>query len=269
MKKIAILLSCMHQKDAAIVGRSGIETDVVVVNQCDEDSVQQSTFTNSRGEECQLRFVKTTERGLSRSRTKAIAESDAEICVVCDDDEQFLPSYAHIISQAYDAHPEADVIAFRIDGAGKTYPSREKRVGYLGALRIWSLQITFRRQAVVSVGIRFDEEMGSGTGHGGGEENAFLYSCLRHGLKIHYVPQTIAALDEKSASQWFDGFTEKFFLNRGWQTERYMGKASATLYALYYTVSKHSLYRTDCTFLKALKNMLIGIYKKNLYREAQ
>ena len=39
-----ILISCMHQKDASIIKRSNIQSDVVVVNQCDHDSIEEYDF---------------------------------------------------------------------------------------------------------------------------------------------------------------------------------------------------------------------------------
>lgn len=36
-----ILISCMHQKDASIIKRSNVQSDVVVVNQCDHDSIEE------------------------------------------------------------------------------------------------------------------------------------------------------------------------------------------------------------------------------------
>ena len=65
---VQVLISCMHQKDAGIIRRSNIQSDVVVINQCNENRREDFTFRNRKGEECKAIVIYTTERGLSRSR---------------------------------------------------------------------------------------------------------------------------------------------------------------------------------------------------------
>ena len=259
-QSIEILMSCMHQKDTGIVQRSAIKTNVVVVNQCDIDSVQNETLTDENGVTHNIKFISTTERGLSRSRNMAVKNASSDICIIADDDEMFVDGYAQIISKAYEEYPNADIIAFKICNSGKTYPEKPEKIWYLGALKVASLEITFRRKSIIDKNILFDEEMGSGTGHGGGEENKFLYDCLHKGLKIQYVPKTIATLDETSGSQWFNGYTEQFFYNRGWQTKRFMGTIPAILYAFYYVIKKRSEYCKDIGSWTALRCTLKGIF---------
>ena len=52
--EIQVLVSCMHQNDAAILKRSNIRGAALVVNQCDYDRVDTSTFST---------IINTTERG--------------------------------------------------------------------------------------------------------------------------------------------------------------------------------------------------------------
>lgn len=264
---ISVLISCMHQKDTGIVKRSNVRTNAVVVNQCDRNSTESSLFTDADGKSHRLSFICTKERGLSRSRNMAIDNSEDDICLIMDDDETLVNNYENIITDAYRKYSDADVIVFNVDAHdGKVYAKNPHKVDFLSALKVTSSEISFRRKSILDRQIHFDVEMGSGTGHGAGEENAFLYECLRKGLRIQYVPHKIAALDLTSESQWFKGFTEKFFLQRGWATERYMGKAMATLYTLYYVVRKRNMYKQDCTIWKALKNSLKGVYCKKCIR---
>ena len=261
---IEVLLSCMHQKDTSIVPRSNIQTNAVVVNQCDEESVISETFVNKKGETHSIRFISTTERGLSRSRNMAIRNSIADVCVIADDDQTMYDNYAEMIASAYAEYPNADVIAFnflRDDGTKKHDLKRPRNIGHIGALRISSIQITFRRKSVVDHNILFDEEMGAGTGHGAGEENKFLYDCLSHGLRIIEMPTVIARLNPGKPSSWFHGFDKRFFFNLGWTARRIMGGFFATLYAFYYCVSKYQLYKKDCSFTSALSAFLKGLFK--------
>lgn len=262
--KLETLISCMHQKDAYIASRSNVKTDCVIVNQCDADSSASQPYIDAIGNSHNLKFISTTERGLSSSRNMAIKNSTGDICLIMDDDEILDDNYESTILNAYLLYPDADVIAFKVRNLEKNYIASPKKLSYLGVLRVSSDEITFRRDSVTAKGITFDTEMGSGTGHGSGEEVAFLYSCLRKGLTVRYVPEYISTLDPNSDSQWFKGFTSRFFLERGWATARYMGKPMAILYALYYTIRKHKFYSKDCTFGSALAYTLKGIFMKSL-----
>ena len=79
---VVVLLSCMHQNDVNIIQRSNIQTDVVVINQTDIDTVDEFDFINRKGRRCHALFISTTERGLSRSRNLAIASAEkADVCM--------------------------------------------------------------------------------------------------------------------------------------------------------------------------------------------
>ena len=89
-----LLIACMHEKDTSIIKRSNVQSDVVVVNQCDHDSVEEFDFLNKKGITCHAKFINTTERGLSRSRNMAIENAQkADVCYICDDDEYLVDDY--------------------------------------------------------------------------------------------------------------------------------------------------------------------------------
>lgn len=258
-----ILMSCMHRKDMQIVKDSQINCDVLVVNQCDESREEQSS------ERCQ-RMIYTKERGLSKSRNMAIDRAWADICLLSDDDELFQHDVEERVLKAYADYPEADIIAFKVDNADtfgygvnnskRIYPNHAYKCGLIGCLHISSWQISFRRASIVEKAIRFDELMGSGTGHGAQEESKFLIDCLRAGLTIWFVPITVATMIDSEESQWFKGFDKIFFIDRGWATRRFLGWWLATLYAFYYAWKKRSMYKQDISPMCALGCMLRGIF---------
>ena len=267
--KLEVLLSCMHQSDVSIASQVNLQSDAVIVNQCDTENTQEICFNNSVGDSCKILFISTKERGLSKSRNMAIRNSQADICLIADDDECLDTDYPQTIIQAFQKYPQADIIAFDFTVDGKpqrNYVDKVKKIGYLSALRISSIQIAFRRHIIKNKGIFFDEEMGAGTGHGAGEENKFLYDCLHKGLKILFVPNHIVSLQERTTSTWFMGYNERFYLQKGWETRRYMGKLYATLFAFYTTLAKRRLYKENCSSFTVLKAMLCGIYSKNVFK---
>lgn len=252
---LEVLLSCMHQKDMAIVERSRIQSDVLVINQCDRNGRVETTSNGNR-----FRMISTTERGLSRSRNKALEHACGDICLICDDDEIFEEGYREAILKAFEENPKADIITFALHHPTRQFPKHRKRLGYIGALQSCSFQIAFRRERVLEKNIRFDVEMGSGTGNGGGEENMFLIDCLKRGLRLWYVPVIIATVGQ-SSSQWFEGHTDRFFLNRGWVNRRLLGLFGAWAYALEYSIVKYPRYKKDNSFWHALYYQIAGTFK--------
>ena len=254
-------MSCMNRDNADIVHQANIQSDVIVINQCDRDGEEIGYFVNKYGERCRIDMIYTTERGLSRSRNMAIRKSEADICLFCDDDEVFEDDYVRIVRESFESDRHSDIVAFALNYFKKQFPDRDYRIGYVKALSVVSLQIAFLRRSVVDNGIGFDVEMGSGTGHGAGEENKFMFDCLRKRLTAYYDHHVIATVPY-AESNWFKGFTPTFFYNRGWATKRYLGKFWATIYAFYYSVRKYPMYRRETAFLSALSNTLHGVFSK-------
>lgn len=260
--KLTVLISCMHQKDASIIARSNIQTDVVIINQCDEDSTNTIVFMNKNGEECICKMINTTSRGLSKSRNMAInAAGDVDVCVICDDDEVFPDNYEEVILSAYSSNPNLSVACFAIDWEKREYPKIKQKMNFRQILRTSSQQITFLRDKVLEHNILFDEKMGSGTGNGGGEENKFLLDCRKVGLQMIYYPQKIATIC-KGESQWFHGYTEKFFRNQGWSVRRLLGTIFGYAYIWYYAFKHYRLYKRNIGFFSAIVNMHKGYLEK-------
>ena len=87
----------------------------------------------------------------------------------------------------------------------------------------------------------------------------FLYDCLKKGLRLYYVPVAIGKMIE-GESQWFHGFNEDYFYDRGLFTRKLMGRFGATFYAVYYIVFKYQKYRENITIWKALQKIFAGIW---------
>lgn len=265
--KIEVLISCMHQKDRSIIERSNIQTDVVVVNQCDIDSREEYMFLNKQGKLCHALLISTTERGLSRSRNMAIANSTADICLICDDDEILNDHYPLIILEAF-KQTHSDLIAFKIENTGKKYSKKIKKIGYLGALKLASWQLAFKRESILRQNIKFDITLGSGVSKAGGEENMFVYDCLKVDLRVMYIPRSIGKMIPIE-SKWFYGFTKEYFYDRGTMTRKLMGLLFASIYAVYYLIRKYPLYEKDINFYSATKSLFQGLFrtKENTKKE--
>lgn len=258
--KLEVLVSCMHQENADIAARSRLTGNVLIVNQCGREETQE--FDGGR-----VKMLSTMQRGLTRSRNMAIGASDADVCLLCDDDETFLDGYEEAILNAYCDLPQADVIIFKMRDRAPSFDDRVQRLRFPKTMRVSSWQISFRRESLNKSGVRFDELLGAGTGNGAEEELKFLLDCQRKGLEIWYVPSEIASVSQEK-STWYDGFTETFFENRGATTRYILGFPLATAYALYYVARKRPLYQETITPGKAFKATMRGVCENRIAKQA-
>lgn len=269
---LEVLISCMNQQNMKIAEMTGIQTDALIINQCPQSEIlneiksDQNTSGRQNKTLVNIRMLNTNTRGLSKSRNLAIQHAVGDVCLLCDDDEQLDSSYEDTILNAYAELPDADIICFRISNQPSRLTQKTQRLTQWTAMRIASWQITFRRESILKRGIQFDENMGAGTGNGGGEEVKFLRDCIKAGLKSYYVPKSIGTV-EQTDSTWFRGFNRDFFYKRG-ITNRYMlGLPVSILYAAYYTMVKRDLYKEYVTPWQSFKYTLDGIISNDIAKQ--
>lgn len=209
-----VLLSTMHQNDWSIVEKSNIKTSAVIVNQCDLDDYEEKAYSFGT-----IKMISTLERGLSRSRNMALANSTADICVLCDDDIVFHDDYAEKIINAFTELPNADVIVFNIISKNTDKRAQEKLFKSIKRIPSYksysSVHIAFRRASIVDKNIYFDIDFGAGSGKYSFAEDSLFFSKLHNnGLKSYVYPAIIADLYTLS-STWFSGFNKKYFYDTG------------------------------------------------------
>lgn len=260
--KLNVLISCMHETDTSIVARSNIQSDAVVVNQCDTNSVIEYDFTNKNGKVCHVKFINTTERGLSRSRNMAIANSWGDICLIADDDEKFANNYEDVIIKAFnDINSDVIALGFHYTNRGRNNFNKRTKINWFNFLKICSVQISFKRNSIMTHKIKFAENMGSGTGNGSGEENKFISDCLRNKLLIYAEPCDIAEIDYNiEDSKWFKGYDKSYFVNKGWSIKQSIGVIGALLFSIILCVRRASEINHDINPIKAFIYMTKGVF---------
>lgn len=254
--KLSVLLSAMFLKDENYIDSLNINSDCVVINQCDDEAQSVISHSTPGGEKINVCYVKTRERGLSKSRNMAIAHSDGDVCILCDNDVEYEAGYEKMITSAYERHPDADVIVFFIKRPERSTPvfDRDKRMGYLSVLKIFSPEVSFKKESIK--GIRFNESFGAGAKYIMGEENIFLYECLKRHLKVIYVPCKIASVRQEE-STWFKGYTQEFFISRG-ANYAAMSRLFSIVLILQFALRKKSLYSDRFTTGQTIKMMFRG-----------
>ncbi len=212
--KLEVLISAMHQKDFSIAENTGIKGDLLIINQCDEDSYQEKQTESGL-----WRMISTAERGLSKSRNMALDNARGDILLFADDDEVLEDNYEDFILNAYKELPDASAIVFNINRINNNLKKTYYKIGKIRLAPSYrgygSPMITVRLKDIDKHGIRFNEKFGAGTAWGGGEENLFQKDIQKNKLKIYEYPATIATIDYGNGSQWFEGYDQKYFYNLG------------------------------------------------------
>lgn len=210
--KVQVLVAAMGQKDHSLLDRMNIQSDVIVGNQCDYDSVARFEWKGHRAI-----YLSFAERGVGLNRNNALMRADGDVCLFADDDMRYCDDYVSIVAEAFEQHPEADVLVFNLIEKEITRKVIRKfeRVRWYNFLRYGTARVAVRNNAIRQNGIYFNQCFGGGTSHCHGEDNLFLAACLQKGLKIYAVPAYIAELTEERPSSWDTGYDEKYIKDQG------------------------------------------------------
>jgi glycosyltransferase involved in cell wall biosynthesis len=272
----------MNQSGYNILNDMNIKSDILVINQCDEESsltlspldrtadlseISKSVLAVSAIREGHsTSWINTRERGLSKSRNMALRNAAADICLLADDDLVYIDGYADTIVRSFEAHPEIDIMAFQVIGIEKTfktYSPNDKKLNYLSSMRVSTVQIAFRLASIRQKNISFNEMFGSGSIYSSGEENIFLFDCLKKGLRILYKAVKIADLHMGNSS-WFHGYNEKYFISKGAAYHAMSGLWSYIL-ILQFALRHYKAYKRKCRLIDSITLMLRG---KREYKRA-
>lgn len=188
--RVEVLLSTMRRSDPlALAAKMGLpdDVDLLVVNQCPEGSIPED-FDDGR-----IRMKSYLERGLARSRNRALDEARGDLLIFADDDCRIEPDLGPLIRSAFARQPGTAVISFQYaDEHGvvqKRYPRRPCRHRRFSLLRVASVEIAMDRRLLGAV--RFDERFGLGTEVPLGAECVFLARAMRAGLSLRFEPKTV------------------------------------------------------------------------------
>ena len=71
---LEVLLSCMYQEDMGIAVRARVQSDLLIINQCNKNGIDEVTDGVHH-----IRMISSTERGLSKSRNMALENACGDI----------------------------------------------------------------------------------------------------------------------------------------------------------------------------------------------
>ena len=209
---VEVLVSGMNQNMETLVEQMRLESDAVIINQCDRQGYEGTEYKGYR-----IRFFSSPERGIGNSRNAAIDRADGDICLFSDEDIVYEPGYAQAIEQEFAANPEADMILFNIqvEESRRTYfITDRKRVRWYNCGRYGAVSFAVRRRVLEQSGVKFSLLFGGGARFSNGEDNLFLKELMDGGCLVYTAPVLIGR-EVAGESSWFKGYDKKFFYDRG------------------------------------------------------
>ena len=181
--KLQVLVSCMHQQDYSLLEKMNIQTDAIIINQCDINKFEDIKYRNNL-----VKFISLNERGVGKSRNNALLRADSDICLFADEDVSYVDGYEDIIIKAFKKNPDADIILFNLESTNKQIPiyqiTKEKRVRKYNFLKYGTVRIAAKVSSLRKANVHFSLLFGGGTKYGSGEDSLFLKDCISRGLKI-------------------------------------------------------------------------------------
>ena len=210
--KLQVLVSAVEKDVESLPGKMGLETDAVVVNQCQGYGYLEYQHKGRR-----IQCFSMAERGVGLSRNTALFHASGDICLFSDEDIVLYPGYEKAVLAAFEENPDGDIITFnfKVDPSRATYYNKEKkRIRWYNYGRYPTYAVAARLEALRRANVSFSLLFGGGARYSNGEDSLFLRDCLKAGLRIY--SHTVCIGEEKEReSTWFTGYHEKFFRDRG------------------------------------------------------
>ena len=209
---IQTLVSGVKLNTETVAESMNLQCDSIVINQCEEYAYEEYDFKGNR-----IHCFSFNERGVGLSRNNALLRSDADIILFSDEDIVYEDGYAERIVKAFEERPDADMLLFNmeVEADRATYHTdKEMRIHRWNCGRYPTYSFACRRELIHKNNITFNLLFGGGARYSNGEDSLFIQECLKKGLRIYALPINIGR-EVPRPSTWFNGYTDKFFYDRG------------------------------------------------------
>ncbi|MCW1929091.1 glycosyltransferase [Bhargavaea beijingensis] len=252
---VEVLITTMNQRNHEFMNKINIKTNAIVCNQT--DCFEEIKFELNGNK---IRFFSFNERGVGLNRNNGLMRAKGDILLIADDDLVFDDNYESKVLKNFEKFPKADVIIFNLkEENSKRYrikkPFRVRRYNYM---RFGAARLAIKTKKVTYNNIFFNIHFGGGTKISAGEDVLFLKECLDKGLVIMAVPDSLATLTNERDSTWFEGYNEKFFIDKG-KLYKALSSNFSWLLAIRFCLKHRKLFKQELTSIEALKFMLKGI----------
>ena len=211
--KLQVLISTMNQKDFSLLERMNIQTDAIIINQCDKYEVK---FFDYKGNK--IKWFSLNEKGVGLSRNTALFHADGDILLFADDDVVYNENYEKIILDEFKKNPKAGIIVFNLESLNKNRPEyivkKNYKLHWYNSLRFGAFRIAVKKNNIIFNNITYSLLFGGGAKYQAGEDNLFIINCIKKRVKGIASSQHIGTVKQEESS-WFKGYNEKYYFDRG------------------------------------------------------
>lgn len=256
--KLEILVATMNRTSLSFLEKMfphhNLEAlHILIINQTVKGKELSSHLQNTR-------VINAYETGLSKSRNLAIDNAIGDICLIADDDVEYLPNFENVIVASFGGVNHKSVALFKIKTfkgeAYKGYPNVSKKLTKRKDIaKASSIEIAFVRADIIKKNIRFNTLYGLGSQFPSGEEYLFLKEVLNNNLSIYFDDKYIVKHKKESSTM---NVTDGDFLKTKGAIYYMDYKNLAFLYAAKYVFF---LLRNDTIRAKNIKSTYSKIIK--------
>ena len=250
-----MLISGMNLDTTHVAENMKLEADAIVINQTDSFGYEEYQYKEHR-----IKIYCMNEKGVGLSRNNALLRADGDIVLFSDEDIVYKEGYAKAVLDAFEANPDIDMIFFNFDVAEdrQTYHIEKKgRIRSYNCGRYPTYSLAVRREVLHKKGITFSLLFGGGAKYSNGEDSLFIKQCIKSGMKALALPVTLGR-EVPRPSTWFNGYTDKFFYDRG-VLYKALYKGLAKPLALRFLIAHRDIMLTNRKLMDAYKLMTQGM----------
>lgn len=210
--KLEVLISTMNKESLDFIETMFPFEDlnnleILIINQTKKGKELYSAFPN-------IRVINSYEKGLSRSRNLAIQNATGDICLIADDDVEYVPNFKDIVIKSFVNNSNADIIRFKIETFSgepyKLYPLASKRLKTKKEIEnASSIEMAFKRIAIFNK-VKFNINFGLGSYFTCGEEYLFLKEALKLDNKVYFENTAIVkhSVERSTSNMGSDQFVK-------------------------------------------------------------
>lgn len=254
-----MLVVSVNENVITLADRMNLSTEAVICNQCNEVSYKEFLRKGKM-----IRAWSFHEKGVGKNRNNALMRCDGDLALFADEDIVYDDDYEEKILREFQKNPDADVLMFNVTAVEdrRTYENTgHKRIHWYNYGRYPTYSMCIRVESVRKANVWFSLLFGGGARYSNGEDSLFIHDCLKKGLKIYGVPVNIGHENRREkgeASTWFEGYTEKFFYDRGVLYHHLYGKMAAP-FAMRFLLKHRAKMCRDISVKKAFELMKKGM----------
>lgn len=257
--KIEVLMATMNRQsiEELELEKKSIFSNCLIINQVTNENLN---LIDEEIKNKNIRMLSFREKGLSKSRNRALENAKGDICMIADDDVSYVEGYEKIIRDTYQENKKADFMTFQIltpeNGFFKDYKKLDFKHNNISVLKVSSPDITFKRKTILENNLKFPEEFGLGSAFQTGEQSIWLTNCLKKGLLGFYKSLPIVIHPFENSGRIYN---EKTIVDRGaLHAKLFSWKCLAV--NLIFGIKKFKEYKKDLNIFSYIKYIYSGSF---------